>query len=220
MQSPLKVGVSLFLLWAAVVLPAAAESKYVAEEFEITLRTGPGLDRKIIALIPAGKLVEVIQKGDEWSEVALPNGKQGFVLTRYLTDQLPTSIVLERLQQKHATLQTKSEELQNKANELSSENKQLKETLSKTQSELTSLNNEHQALRKGSGEYLSLKQKYDQASKDLVETRQKAENFEAEVNKLSHKEFYDGMLYGGGILIVGIVLGLIFRKPKRKQSLL
>ncbi len=219
MHSPIKTFLSFILLTATLAATAAAESKYVADKFELLLRVGPGIDRKILALIPGGEQVTIVNAGDEWSEVAY-NGKQGYVLTRYLTDQLPTSVVLERLQQRHAAVQAKSEELQAKASELSAENKQLKETLSKTETELSGLTSEHEALRQGSGEYISLKEKYDQVVKDLGETRTKAETFESEVNRLSHREFYDGMLYGGGILFLGILMGLIFKRPKRKPGLL
>ncbi len=220
MHSLIKTSLTLIFFWAALTAPASAENKYVNEKFELPMRTGPGIDRKIIALIPGGAQVEMIKHGDEWSEVSLANGKQGYVLTRYLTDELPASLVLERLQHKHAGLQSKNEELQARANELTAENKQLKETLSVTQSELSGLSTEHEILREGSGEYLSLKEKYDQVVKDLNETRSKADTFESEVNKLSHKEFTDGMLYGGGILVFGVVLGLIFKRPRRKPSLI
>jgi SH3 domain protein len=220
MHLPIKTSLISILLWAALTLSAIAESKYVAEKFELPLRTGPAGDRKIIALIPAGTQVDIISKDEEWSEVTLPNGRQGFVLTRYLTDELPTAVALERLQQRHATLQTRSEELQQRASAAAEENKQLKQVLSKTEADLSGLTTEHATLRQGAGEYISLREKYEQTVKELGEVRSKAEAFESEVNKLSHREFYDGMLYGGGILVFGIVLGLVFRRPKRKQGLL
>lgn len=219
MHSPIRISLIFIVVWAALAIPAVAETKYIAESFEITLRTGPGTDRKIIAMIPAGKQVEIVHKGDDWSEVTY-NGKQGFVLTRYLTDELPTSLALERLQNRHNGLLAKNTELQTRSNELTNENKQLKETLSKTQNDLSGLTTEHETLRQGSSEYLSLREKYDQVIKDLSETRAKAESFESQVNKLSHKEFTEGMLYGGGILVFGVFMGLIFRRPKRKTSLL
>jgi SH3 domain protein len=220
MYLPIKTSLVFFLIWAAFTVPSIAESKYVDEKFELPLRTGPAGDRKIIALIPAGQQVQIINKDGEWSEVSLPNGRQGFVLDRYLTDRLPSALVLERLQQRHSTLQARSEELQKRAGELEAENKQLKEILSKTEADLSGLTSEHEVLRQGSEEYLSLREKYEQTVKELIEVRSKAEKFESEVNKLSHREFYDGMLYGGGILVFGLFLGVVFRRPKRKQGLM
>jgi len=75
------------VLIGALILPAAsrAETVYVSEEFEITMRTGPGNDRKIISLIKSGNTMEILEKGQEWSMVRIPSGKEGWVLTRYIT---------------------------------------------------------------------------------------------------------------------------------------
>ena len=48
-------------------VPALAESKYISDTMKITLRTGPGKDRKIISLLSIGQKVDVLQPGDEWT---------------------------------------------------------------------------------------------------------------------------------------------------------
>ena len=104
MQVPVKIAdLGQLILSVAMV---TAESKYVSEDFEITLRTGPGTDRKIIELIPSGREVEIVTPGDEWTEVQTPGGKQGWVLTRYLTNELPTALKLDHLQARYDKIQT------------------------------------------------------------------------------------------------------------------
>ena len=55
MQSLIKTCVLVLLSAILLTANAAAERRYVSEEFEITMRTGPGSDRKIISLIPSGQ---------------------------------------------------------------------------------------------------------------------------------------------------------------------
>ena len=50
-----------------LIAPAAsvAETVYVSENFEITMRTGPGTERKIISLVQSGEALEVVEKGGD-----------------------------------------------------------------------------------------------------------------------------------------------------------
>ena len=217
-----RLGVSaialLILICTAII--AVAETKYVVEEFEITMRTGPGTSNKIIALIPSGKQVEVITPGEEWTEVRLGTGKQGWVLTRYLTEELPSELRLERLQRKYEELLNRHKDLDQNATELGSVKKELTATLTDTQNKLTELTAAYEALKSESADFIQLKKNYQTTAKDLNEARTRAENAESELNRLSNNQIYTGMLYGGGLLAVGFIVGFIMKKPKRRSPLM
>ena len=93
--------VLLFCLFSASVY---GETMYVSDVLKLTLRTGPSIENKIISVIDSGQMMEVIKFGDEWSQVQLPNGKEGWVLSRYLTTNETHNIKLERLEAKHKNL--------------------------------------------------------------------------------------------------------------------
>ena len=115
-------GICLFLLSTAVL----AETKnYINDSMKITMRTGPATDRKIIALLSVGQEVEVLKSEDEWTLIRLQNGKEGWVISRFLTDQTPDSIQLEALKNNHSILQTKFESLMEENKVLKAENKKL-----------------------------------------------------------------------------------------------
>jgi SH3 domain protein len=99
------VGICLFLLSTAVL---AETNYYINDSMKITMRTGPATDRKIIALLGVGQEVEVLKSENEWTMVRLLNGKEGWVISRFLTSQTPDSIQLEALMKNHSTLQTKA----------------------------------------------------------------------------------------------------------------
>ena len=50
------------LLFAGVAL---AETRYISEQLEVTLRTGPGNDRKIIAMLKSGQSLELLEPGEK-----------------------------------------------------------------------------------------------------------------------------------------------------------
>jgi len=220
MQKPVKtVGWTVVILILSIAT-AMAESKYVSEDFEITMRTGPGTDRKIIALIPSGHEVEVVSAGEEWSEVITPGGKQGWVLTRYLTDRLPTALKLDRLQTRYDKMQADYNALREKEATLSEENKRLSGELGQTQTDLGQLSNTYESLKSESTEFLKLKKEYESAVKELKEARSNANTAESELNQLAGNQMNQGLLYGGGLLIFGFLAGYILKRPKRRAPLM
>lgn len=205
------------LLTATLV---AAETKYVSERLSITLRTGPGANRKIISMLPVGRAVEVVTPGDEWTEVMLSNGKQGWALTQYLTDKEPAFKVLARLQQKYDRLSEEYESLKQKSTQLSSEGEGLAGELSETQQALSKLTQEHETLIKESKEFLSLKAKYAKAVKESQQARKEADEIKEQYQELSYSEVKTGMLIGGGMIVLGFLAGYILKRPKRRSPLL
>ena len=76
---------------------ALAETMYVSDVMKVTLRTGPGIDHKILALIKSGQEVEVLEPNDQWTRVRLGDKKEGWILTRFLTTTKPSVLILDKL---------------------------------------------------------------------------------------------------------------------------
>lgn len=220
MQALVKSAVLFLLTWTFCISTAMAESKYVSEDFEITLRTGPGTDRKIIALVPSGQALEIVKPGEEWTEVTTTGGKQGWVLTRYLTDRVPTALKLERLTLNYDKMQSEYNALKQKEAALEETNKRLNAELGQTQTDLGQLSNAHESLKSESADFLKLKKQYDSAVKELKEARTKAQSAESELNQLIGNQLNEGLLYGGGLLVFGFIVGYILKRPKRRAPLM
>jgi SH3 domain protein len=220
---PMRMKTGLLVLLCMLLLGAtvcAAESLYISEDFEITMRTGPGTDHKIIAMVPSGRLVEVLSKGDDWSQIQLPNGKQGWVLTRYLTDKVPSSIQLSQLESKHATVLDQNKTIQQKLADLTTENRDLNAKLKQAQAALATAQTNFEGLKKDSANFIKFKSEYEKNRKELTENREKAQKYESQLNRLASSQLYEGMLYGGGLIIFGFLAGFILKKPKRRSGLM
>jgi SH3 domain protein len=215
-----KIGIPVLLGLLLAAATGLAETRYVTQDLTITLRTGPGTDRKIIAFPSAGDPLEVITPGEEYSEVMTRSGKQGFVLTRYLTDREPPDRVLARLQQQYKQVLEKYEALRDKSSQLSGSNQDLSGELAKTKKELEQLTVEHETLKTESKQYLQLKAKYTKAVKDAAEAREKSDKAEKELQQLRSSEVNTGLLYGGGLIVFGFFAGFILKRPKRRSPLM
>ncbi len=220
MKLSIKIGVLVLMGLVLTVVTSAAETRYVTDDLTITLRTGPAKDRKIIAFPKSGTPMQVINSGDEYTEVQLPNGKQGFVLTRFLTAQVPADIRLAQLEKKHAAMVQRYEELKEKTSTLNTESKGLSGELSSTQKALEKLTAEHEALKSESKEFLKLKAKYEKAVKDAAGARARADKVDKELSQLYSSQLNTGLLYGGGLIVLGFITGFIVKRPKRKSPLL
>lgn len=211
------VGISLFLLSTAV----SAETKhYINDNMKITMRTGPATDRKIIALLSVGQEVEILKIENEWTLVRLLNGKEGWVISRFLTDQTPDSLQLEALMKSHSILQNKTASLMEENKALKAENKELRINLNTSVTKQKDLSKSYETLKRESKKFLDLQAKYKESTSKLTEQTQKAEKYEDELTKLLWNKNIKWFLSGAGVLILGFIIGFSTKRQRRHSSLL
>ena len=210
------VGICLVLFSTGVL----AETKYINDKMKITLRTGPANDRKIIGLLSIGQKVEVLKPGEEWTQVRLDNGKEGWVVSRFLTNMIPSSIELEALKKKHQAVLDRDALLLEENKTLKSENRTFSNELDSIKKKLQALKTSYESLRTASKEFLDLQTKYKKMSAKLAEQTQKADKYEEDLTKLLWNKNIKWFLSGAGVLILGFIIGFSTKRQRRRSSLL
>ncbi len=205
------------VLAVSILIPATgiAETVYVSENFEITMRTGPGADRKIISLLESGQALEMVEKGAEWSMVSTPAGKEGWVLNRYLTADQPCAMVLSRMRQEFDVLQATYKDLKNRFDQLSARKKNTDADLSQSLKEREELTNAFETLRQEASEYLNLKKRHEKVTTDLAEERKRSAALDEENMQMKRNRIIQWVWTGGGIMLAGFFIGL-FSSGRRK----
>ena len=205
---------------ALMVLPvaAAAETVYVSENFEITMRTGPGTERKIISLVQSGKALEVLEKGEEWSLVRDHNGKEGWVLNRYLTTDQPSAMVLERVRQDYDVLSAKYKDLKEKYSQLESQKKVADADLSQNSQDLSKLSADYENLKKESADFLALKKRYEKTAADLEAEKNRSAQLDEENMQMKRNRIIQWVWTGGGLIFAGFLLGLFSSSRRKPRS--
>ncbi len=84
-----------------------AATKYVTDEFEIMLRTGQSTKHEIRRQIKSGTPLQVLQESEGYTQVRMPNGVEGWVLSRYLINQPSGRDRLAALEKRHEKLKTR-----------------------------------------------------------------------------------------------------------------
>jgi len=193
---------------------------YVSDILKLTLRTGPSIENKIIAVIESGQVMEVMKSGQEWSQVQLPNGKEGWVLSRYLTTNETNNIKLERLEAKHKNLMIQAAELLEENNRLKEENKRFSTDFNTNQKQLAKIQSDYDALKAEAAEFLTLKTNYERAASELAEQTAKAKQLEEQLSSLEMNTYIKWFLAGSGVLIIGFIIGFSAKRQRRRPALL
>jgi len=210
------VGIILVMTCA----PVQAESMYVGEIIEITLRTGPGIDHKVIAMIRSGELLEILEPGAEWTLVRLASEKEGYVLSRFLTTKKPNEMLLRELKDKYQVLENKADRLREENKKKGEENSSLQSELGQKEQLLGRVTESYEKLRKESSEFLNLKSNYKNMSSNLNEQAQRADQMEEALTKLQKRQIFRWVLTGAGILLAGFLVGMSSKRQRRRSSLL
>ena len=214
-----------FIVFFIVLFSTAvhAETMYIDDIVKITVRTGPGIAHKIVAMIKSNERVEVLKPEEpekDWSLVRITNGKEGWVLSRFLKSKEPDGLVLDRLKKKHNVLKNQAVSTIEENKVYKKENKKLNTEL-KTNKEISkTIKSSYETLKKESAEFLELKSNYKKTSSKLIEQTKKAEKLEEELTSLLLHQNIKWFLSGAGVLLLGFVIGFSTKRQRRRSSLL
>ena len=210
------IGICLFLFCSI----SQAETLYISDFLRITMRTGPGIDHKIIEMIKSGQSVTVLEQGPEWTKILLPTGKEGWVLNRFLTPKPPSGLLLKKLEEKHAELSLQITTFIDENKRLRNENQRLDAELKTSSRNLKKVTDSYQKLKSGSAEYLDVKSRYEMMVVQLDQQKKRAQDIEKELESIRFHKNIRWFLSGAVVLIIGFLIGFSSRRQRRRSSLL
>jgi SH3 domain protein len=211
-------SVPVLLLFWAPWAAAWAGSLYVSDTtLETVLRSGPGLSYRIFAMIQVGTPVTLVSEQDIWAQVTLEDGKTGWVLKKYLTDEVPWRVTAERLTSRNKALQAQLTEIKQAKQDLSEETAKLKKDLDETRRNLESVRQQYETLKKGSSQYLSLKGSFDKLTEEAKQANERLSEVQQGYDSLKSSTTIQWFLSGAGVLVLGWLLGLIMARTRRRR---
>jgi len=212
----------LLLVFSFSSFNALAQTRFVTDDFEIMLRTGPSVQNKIVRALRSGTRLEVLRAdaGKGHSQVQTSSGQIGYVLTRFLSpNQSARNRVryledqLKKLSSKPGELQTLLANSQEENQELISQNIGLTDQLKKSNEELTQIKEVSKDAVRLSQRNTKLESEVQQLLLQLDDIRIQKENLEEQ----SEKSWY---ALGGGTVFIGLFLGWVLsiaRRPSRQS---
>jgi SH3 domain protein len=215
--APLVTGLFLFslLLTAAA---AAQESRFVHLNGDIPVRRGQGNGYKIIKMIKNGEKVELISINEGWARIRAADGKEGWMLKRFLSEEAPPFKLVQILRSENDQLIAQNTKLNQELSEL----KQLQTTtgadLSVCISQRDTIDRNYKDLQADTADVMAIKNRMAATEKEIKEVRLVLEDVQQQNTALKKKATLLWFLAGGGVLLLGWLIGLVTGGSRKKRS--
>jgi SH3 domain protein len=203
-------------LLALSAAAADAQTRYVSDRLEVTLRTGTTTQHSIVRMLPSGVRVEVLGTDDAagYTRVRTADGTEGWVLTRYLMDRPAAREQLEAATARAESLAARVAELTAEVETLRSERDTLDAERGGLGAETEELRTELERVRRVSASALELDKTNRELRTRLAAAEQASDSLRADVSDLKRNTQRDWFLAGAGVLVLGLLFGLIIPKLK------
>lgn len=214
-----------FLLGACLMGQSGwATEAYVSDVLKITLRTGPSVENKILAVLSSGQAVEILDTQGDWSLIRVvendESSKEGWVMGRYLMNRVPWEMQAKSLKEENTALQEKLNYIEGRLVEAVRNRQKLDRDLQRNVDALGELEKKHEALRKGAEGYLKLKAVHASTQSTLERTQTELQELSAENEKLRSSQINKWFATGALVLLCGLLIGVIVgRQQKKRRSL-
>lgn len=140
--------VALFAV-GATGQPAGAETAWVKDEIKINIRSGPGTNYRIIATLSSGDQLEVLKRGEGWTQVKPGKGDAGWIPEGYLQTTQTAAIALAGQADEMTSLRERSEELEKRHAAMSDQSAELVDRDKAQAAEVARLTRENMAYAAG-----------------------------------------------------------------------
>jgi SH3 domain protein len=136
-----------FALGAATA--ARAETAWVKDEVRLNLRTGAGLEFRIVGAVKTGDSVEIVTRGDDWTEVRSRDGNQGWIPGGFLQPDPPAVVGLARAEAEASDLRERAKSTASQLAELKARYDEVAAADAGQREEIARLTRENLELRAG-----------------------------------------------------------------------
>jgi len=207
----------LFLFAVAGV--AEAKSVYVSDVLYITLRTGKGDSFRILKTLKSGTKMELMEKDDQYAQVRLEDGTEGWVQERFITDDPTSNIILESTNNRLSRLQNDYNQLKEKYDSTRSELSQTEKERSSLESRASKLEKQNTEIQDAAARPIQLDRENKELRTKNAEMAKEIADLKIENESLKGASDRDWFMTGAGVIILGVLIGLIVPRLRlRKQS--
>lgn len=216
---PLKYILSFPLLLLFFFSNSWAETRYVTDQFEVTLRSGTSTSNSIVLMLKSGQAVNLLEEDatTKYSLVETKGGKKGYVLTRFLDKQASG-------RERYAYLKVQSDKLKQTIKELRSEldeyrnNKKTDESsINELQNNLTATQTELESLKNATRDTIRVIKQNDTLKARINELESEKLLLSEENAKYKDSTAMDWFIRGAAVSLIAFLLGIIVTRIRWKK---
>ena len=213
------------VLLALVLLGAsnplyAVETGYITDEFEVTLRSGTSTSNSIVRMLRSGEALTILEEDlvSQYTLVETKDGKQGYVLSRFLMD-IPAA--KQTLQEREANFAQQKLLLEERAAEVA----ELKQMLDSEKTDNDALNSTLRAseqelsqIRTAAQDTLNILEQNKQLQTAVEQLNQEKTQLNETNAELSDSTRLDWFVRGGAVSLIAFVIGIVVTRIRWKKQ--
>jgi len=210
--------VSCFLMLAG---NAVAETRYVSDTLEITMRSGKGTNFGITRMLRSGTPVEVLEvdKKSGYTQVRTKSGKEGWVLSRFLMNGRAARERLATAEKNLAELELENRKLTTSMMTVTEEKSGLEKNLQELEGQSRGVNQELSEIKRTASSALAIDSENKELKGRMVSLERQLQTVQQENETLKDRTARDWFMVGAAVVLLGIIVGLIIPKIRfRKKS--
>ena len=200
---------------------ALAESRYVSDTLEITMRSGKGTSFGITRMLRSGTRLEVLDEDKKtgYTKVRTKSGKEGWVLSRFLMKSPAARDRLANAEDKLAKLELENRKLETDLASLKDEKAKLSQNLGNLDNQSRKVNQELAEIKRTASSALAIDSENKELKSRVVSLERQLQTMQQENEGLKDRTARDWFMVGAAVVLLGIIVGLIIPRIRwRKKS--
>jgi SH3 domain protein len=214
--------VFFFTILFATLSSAYAETVYVDDTLYAPIRSGQGTEYRILhSGVRSGTPLELLERSDSgYSRVRTPDGIEGWMVSRYISETPIARARLESTNRQLAQAQETVSSLRAELEKVTNERNELRQSQEALEARAGRLSQELQQIKTVASDTLSINRRNEDLRNENQKLLNELEVLTAEKERLEANKESDFMLIGAGLVLLGIILALIVPalKPTRKND--
>ena len=211
---------SLLLLTSGLL---QAETRFVTDIANITLRTGESTSHRIIRILPSGTPVETLEPDNQetgYTKVRA-KGSVGYILTNKLMSTPSARSQLAELQKRIDELKAAPGELRKTLADLQQQHSDLQAAHQELEKIKKKQEQELQAIQRTASNAIRISNERNELRTQVASLTRQVEELKQQNRDLSNEATRDWFLIGAGVIVAGILIGLVLphlRFRRRRDS--
>lgn len=200
----------------------AAETRYVTDQFKVTLRGGESTQKKILRMLPSGTEVEVLEVNSEsgYSHVQVGD-LEGYVLTHELVSEPIARTQLQTLKDRIMELEQNPSKLRTELDELRQRYTQLEQTHQQLTESHIQLQKELESIHATAANAVRAKNELERYREQVAQLSGERDQLQQQLERIQQQTDQRWFMIGAGVIAIGVLIGLILpqlRFGRRKSS--
>ncbi len=216
----MKILMTLLILSVCLTGNAQAETQYVSDRLEITMRSGKSTSHGITRMLRSGTPVEVLEVDAKtgYTKVRVAGGKEGWVLSRFLMKGPAARERLAASEKKQAELELENRQMATAFNGLKEEKESLIQKGESLELESRKVGQELAEIRRTASSALALDNENKELKGRAIALERKLQALQQENEGLKDRTARDWFMVGAAVVLLGILVGLIIPRIRWRKK--